>query len=163
MLRRAIEVWMKDASVYDVSVCLSYAVFSSPSLQAVSDLLRAITSLPGDTTLLTLPPGPLLQFVCEVADKEISAIWLSQAGRLILQLNPPTFSSLKPAASTETLDLLNRLVPVLIRSSLNVLAFQNGMVAVNHSSQHKCRPSDSFSPQNPDIIKALFECMTTVR
>jgi hypothetical protein len=94
--------------------------------QAISDLLRSVTSLPGDTTLLTLLPGPLLHFVCEVAEKDLSATWSSQAGRLILQLNPPTFSSLKPTPSLGSLKLLDYLAPVLIRSSLNVLASQGG-------------------------------------
>lgn len=128
MLRKVLWLWMNDALIYE----------------AVSELLRAITSLPGDTTLLTLSPGPLLQLICDVAEKYLNAIWLSQAGRLILQLNPPTFSSLKPKPSAETLELLSRVTPTLIRSSLSVLASQGGMT------------------DNPDIIKALFECMTTL-
>lgn len=65
-----------------------------------------------------------------MAEKDVNMIWLTQAQRLILQLNPPTFSSLKSTPTPGTLDLLTRLVPGLIRSSLTVLGAQGGMIAV---------------------------------
>lgn len=56
----------------------------------MSELYKAITSLPTDVTLLSLPPGPLLELLCLASQRQLTAVWLSLATMLIIQLNPPS-------------------------------------------------------------------------
>lgn len=58
--------------------------------QALNDLYKAITALPSDLTLLSLPPGPLLELICIATQRQLTVVWLSLANTLITQLNPPS-------------------------------------------------------------------------
>ncbi|KAJ7737596.1 hypothetical protein DFH07DRAFT_966415 [Mycena maculata] len=62
---------------------------------ALSELFRAITALPADVTLLSLPAQLLLGVVCRVAGRRLTAVWVALARILIAQLNPlPTILTL---------------------------------------------------------------------
>ncbi|KAG8926042.1 hypothetical protein FRC01_009412 [Tulasnella sp. 417] len=74
VLTLAMSIWSADAEVGD----------------AVSDLIKAITSLPSDNTLLSLPPGPVLELVCAAAQRQTTAVWLSLATMLTTQLDSAT-------------------------------------------------------------------------
>jgi len=97
----------------------------------VSDLVKAITSLPSDVTLITLPAGPLLELVCLAIQEQLTATWLSLASILIAQLNPPVFSlNLKSGPTPEAETTIRSLLPVLLQCSLTYLRVDNAMESV---------------------------------
>ena len=109
------------------------SIFVYPSLtaddlkQALSDLLKSITALPVDMTLLSLPPAPLLTLVCNTIQRHPNAVWLSLAGMLINQLNPPALLNMKPASSAEVDAVLLNTLPTLLDATLRYLE-QEGMM-----------------------------------
>lgn len=121
-IRKSVELWSTDATVSNVSLSLSHvrSQDSSPREQALSELYKAITSLPTDVTLLSLPPGPLLELLCIAAQKQLTAVWLSLANMLIVQLDPPSLipTTLKsfPDANTQqtVLSVLSSLLPTCL-------------------------------------------------
>src|SRR5882762_1559688 len=46
-------------------------------MQAMSDLVKSITALPLDITLITLPAGPLLEQICIASQRQLTAVWLT--------------------------------------------------------------------------------------
>ncbi|KAI6009284.1 armadillo-type protein [Pisolithus marmoratus] len=125
-IRSTIEVWSGDASVSD----------------ALSDLIRSVTSLPSDTTLLSLPAGPLLGLICIACQRHLTAVWLSLAKSLVIQLDlhlqlwrPP----IKPSPNVEAIAILSDALPVVLQTSLSMLA-----------------------SMNPDIVQAFFGCLDSV-
>jgi len=94
--------------------------------------VKAITSLPADTTLVTLPASPLLELVCLAAQRQLTATWLSLAAILIAQLNPPVFSlSLKGGPKPEAELTIRQLLPILLQCSLAYLGAGNAMENVS--------------------------------
>ena len=101
-------------------------------MQTLSDLVKAITSLPSDVTLITLPAAPLLELVCLAVQEQLTATWLSLASILIAQLNPPVFSlNLKGSPTPEAEMTIRRLLPVLLQCSLTYLRVDNAMETVS--------------------------------
>ncbi|KAI6014180.1 armadillo-type protein [Pisolithus marmoratus] len=130
-IRSTIEVWSGDASVSD----------------ALSDLIRSVTSLPSDTTLLSLPAGPLLGLICIACKRHLTAVWLSLAKSLVIQLDPPpsvVAPTIKPSPNVEAIAILSDALPVVLQTSLSML------------SQHGALES------NPDIVQAFFGCLDSV-
>jgi hypothetical protein len=133
LIQNALDIWSTDALVSDVRslICLP---FDSPSLylQALSDTIKAITSLPLDATLLSLLPGPLLELVCHAAKKQLTAVWLSLASMLTVQLDPP--SLLPPVIKSEPTsgaqETILRALPVLLEAGLSALGQPGAMEAV---------------------------------
>jgi len=105
--------------------------------------VKSITALPFDTTLLSLPPGPLLEQVCLASQRQLTAVWLTLAAMLIVQLAKPALdlSTLKFLPNTEAQAVLSNALPVLLEASLNALGQPGAMEA------------------NPDIVQAFFGCM----
>ncbi|KIK18577.1 hypothetical protein PISMIDRAFT_109109 [Pisolithus microcarpus 441] len=130
-IRSTIEIWSGDASVSD----------------ALSDLIRSVTSLPSDTTLLSLPAGPLLGLICIACQRHLTAVWLSLAKSLVIQLDPPpplVASIIKPSPNAEAIAILSDALPVVLQTSLSLLG----------------RPGALES--NPDIVQAFFGCLDSV-
>jgi hypothetical protein len=100
--------------------------------QALSELFKAITALPADVTLLSLPAGPLLGVVCRAAGRRLNGVWLALAAILIAQLNPPPpiLSSLKTGPSEEAEACVRQAVGALVTAALGVLGAPGGMVEV---------------------------------
>jgi hypothetical protein len=97
--------------------------------------VKAITSLPSDITLITLPAGPLLELVCLAAQRQLTAMWLSLAAILIAQLNPPVISlSLKSGPTPEAEMTIQRLLPVLLQCSLTFLMEGGALEIVSTSA-----------------------------
>lgn len=97
----------------------------------MSDLFKSITSLPADITLISLPAGPLLELVCLAAQRQLTATWLSLAHILIAQLNPPVFSlNLKSGPTPEAEMTIQRLLPVILQTSLTAFAIDGYMESV---------------------------------
>ncbi|KAG9308679.1 armadillo-type protein [Chiua virens] len=129
--RSSFELWSTDASVSD----------------ALSEFLRSITSLPGDITLLSLPAGPLLELICMASQRQLTAVWLSLANMLIIQLDPPTMfttSTLRTPPNVEGMAVVSSALPVLLQTSLSMLGQQGAMES------------------NPDIVQAFFGCLDSV-
>lgn len=103
-------------------------------VQALSELFRAITALPADVTLLSLPAQPLLGVVCRAAGRRLTAVWLALATILIAQLNPPPMIlTLRSAPSPEAEAGVRSAVGEIVGSALNVLGAPGGMVEVRFS------------------------------
>ena len=130
--------------------------------QAISDLLKSITALPSDMTLLSLPPAPLLSLVCNTIQRHPNAIWLSLAGMLINQLNPPAILTIKSEPSAEAEAVLLSTLPTLLDASLRYLEQEGMMVEVS-----VCVPlvldSKLILLQHAEVAQALFKCVETVR
>ncbi|KIN96655.1 hypothetical protein M404DRAFT_931992 [Pisolithus tinctorius Marx 270] len=130
-IRSTIEVWSGDASVSD----------------ALSDLIRSVTSLPSDTTLLSLPAGPLLGLICIACQRHLTAVWLSLAKSLIIQLDPPppiVAPTIKPCPNAEAIAILSDALPVILQTSLSMLGQPGALES------------------NPDIVQAFFGCLDSV-
>ncbi|KAJ7452683.1 armadillo-type protein [Mycena galericulata] len=113
--------------------------------QALSELFRAITALPADVTLLSLPAQPLLSVVCRAAGRRLTAVWLALATILIAQLNPPPMIlTLQSAPSPEAEAGVRGAVGEIVGAALTVLGAPGGMV------------------ENPDIVQEFFACMDRV-
>ncbi|KAH0833884.1 armadillo-type protein [Lanmaoa asiatica] len=130
-VRSAFELWSTDASVSD----------------ALSEFLRSVTSLPSDITLLSLPPGPLLELICIASQRQLTAVWLTLANMHIIQLDPPimfTNSALKTPPNVEGMSVVSNALPVLLQTSLSMLGQPRAMES------------------NPDIVQAFFGCLDSV-
>ena len=105
---------------------------SSDICQAVSDLVKSITALPIDITLISLPAGSLLQQICLASQRQLTAVWLTLAGMLIVQLAKPTLNldTLKLVHNPEAEGVLSHALPILLDASLNTLAQPGAMEAV---------------------------------
>ncbi|KAF8637543.1 hypothetical protein AX17_002750 [Amanita inopinata Kibby_2008] len=129
-LRSVVDIWSTDASIN----------------HALGDLFKSITCLPHDITLISLPAGPLLEFVCFAAQRHLTAAWLSLAAILISQLNPPPMAirATRNEPSPEAHAVVAAALPVLLQCALNRLSQPGAMVA------------------NPDIVQEFFSCMDRV-
>jgi hypothetical protein len=101
--------------------------------QAMSDLVKSITALPLDITLITLPAGPLLERICLASQHQLTAVWLTLAGMLIVQLAKPTLdlSTLKLIQNPEAQGILSHALPILLEASLNTLGQPGAMEAAS--------------------------------
>ncbi|KAG8982393.1 hypothetical protein FRB93_008149 [Tulasnella sp. JGI-2019a] len=128
----AINIWAADAEV----------------CEALSELIKSMTSLPGENTLLSLPPGPVLELICVAAQRQVTAVWLSLAQMLTQQLNPLTLSTIRilpnDLAVKDAQNITAKAATVLVESSLRVLSAPGAM------------------DTNPDIVRSLFTYMMTV-
>ncbi|EIN05146.1 ARM repeat-containing protein [Punctularia strigosozonata HHB-11173 SS5] len=128
-VQETVKRWSSDAAISD----------------ALSDLFKSITALYADMTIISLPPGALLELVCFAAQQQLTAVWLSLASMLMIQLNPPPLlSTFKPAPNPEAQAIVGSLLPVLLQTSLNFLGQAGAMEA------------------NPDIVQAFFDCMEKI-
>ncbi|KAJ7087128.1 hypothetical protein C8R44DRAFT_991404 [Mycena epipterygia] len=128
-IARVAELWSADAEVG----------------QALSELFKAITALPADVTLLSLPAQPLLGVVCRAARRRLNAVWLALATILIAQLNPPPLLlTIKSGPTEEAEAAVRAAVGEIVSAALAVLGAPGGMV------------------ENPDIVQEFFACMDRV-
>ncbi|KAF9513538.1 hypothetical protein BS47DRAFT_1393254 [Hydnum rufescens UP504] len=110
----------------------------------LSELIKFITALPSEATLISLPPGPVLELVCMAADRQLTAVWLNLASRLVVQLDPPSFISLKPEPGGQVRNLVDQAAQSLVISSLRSLGTPGAMET------------------NPDLVQAFFACMDEI-
>jgi hypothetical protein len=83
-------------------------------------------------TLISLPPGPLLELVCLAAQRHLTAVWLSLASMLIIQLNPPSPfpSTLNSGPNPEAQTIFSQVFPILLETSLSSLSQPGAMAEV---------------------------------
>ncbi|KAJ7493752.1 armadillo-type protein, partial [Mycena latifolia] len=128
-IARVAELWSADSEVG----------------QALSELFKAITALPADVTLLSLPAQPLLGVVCRAAARRLTAVWLALAALLIAQLNPPPLIlTLRSGPTAEAEAGVREALGGLVGAALATLGAPGGMV------------------ENPDIVQEFFACMDRV-
>ncbi|KAI0799725.1 ARM repeat-containing protein [Irpex lacteus] len=129
-IRKTVDLWSTDATI-------SYAL---------SELFKAITSLPTDVTILSLSPGPLLELICLAAQKQLTAVWLSLATMLIIQLNPPSLlpTTFKTIPSSEAHNIVLNVLISLLQTSLTFFSQPGSM------------------KENPEIVQAFFSSLETI-
>ncbi|KAI0076848.1 ARM repeat-containing protein [Panus rudis PR-1116 ss-1] len=127
---RTVDLWSTDASISS----------------ALSDLFKAITALPTDVTLITLPAAPLLELVCTAAQRELNGVWLSLANMLITQLDPPALlpSLFKTTPTNEANAIALNVLGVLTQTALALFSQPGAMEA------------------NPDVVQAFFNCLEII-
>ncbi|KAI0318744.1 armadillo-type protein [Amylostereum chailletii] len=124
-----LDMWSTDASVSD----------------AISDLSKSITALPSDASLISLPPAPLLELVCQAAQRQLTSVWLSLANILVVQLNPASyFKPLRAVAEPDVVAVVRNVVSLLLQTALDALSAPGAMEA------------------NPDIVQDFFHFMEKV-
>ncbi|KDQ56073.1 hypothetical protein JAAARDRAFT_36863 [Jaapia argillacea MUCL 33604] len=137
-------VKLREAILGAIRGCVELMSTDAGVSEALSDLFKSITSLPFDMTLLSLPAGPLLELLCLAAQRQLTAVWLSLASMLFVQLDPPSPVTLKSAVSPENWAVVTSALPVLLQISLSALGQEGAMES------------------NPDIAQAFFGCMDTI-
>ncbi|KAG8960035.1 hypothetical protein FRC05_007133 [Tulasnella sp. 425] len=135
VLTLAMSIWSADAEVGD----------------AVSDLIKAITSLPSDNTLLSLPPGPVLELVCAAAQRQTTAVWLSLATMLTTQLD---------SATSNVSHLLGKADKTSNRNADRAVVERGTAMLVQYTLTFLSAPS--AMENNPDVVRAFFTFLTTV-
>ncbi|KZO91650.1 ARM repeat-containing protein [Calocera viscosa TUFC12733] len=125
--------------------CFSLWSMSADMATALSELLRAITGLPSEETLISLEPEPLLTLVCGAAERQLTATWLSLAQILITQLDPKKFLWIRPSADPESLALVREATLSLLNTAVQVLGQPGAMEA------------------NTDLVQDFFgSCMNAI-
>ncbi|KAJ7869872.1 hypothetical protein B0H14DRAFT_3440354 [Mycena olivaceomarginata] len=113
--------------------------------QALSELFKAITALPADLTLLSLPAGPLLGVLCRAAGRRVNGVWLALAAIL------------------ETEACVRQVAGALVTAALGVLGAPGGMVEVCLVSVFRSRFDDlTKMGTEPDIVQEFFARMDRV-
>ena len=82
--------------------------------------------------MITLPAGPLLERVCLAAQRQLTAVWLTLASMLTVQLAKPTLdlANLKLVPNPDAQGILSSALPLLLQSSLQGLGQPGAMEAV---------------------------------
>ncbi|KAJ7056646.1 armadillo-type protein [Mycena amicta] len=142
MLRAAREDPRMRASRDAIFECIvRMAELWSDDLEVGVRPFKAITALPDDITLISLPPAPLLGVVCQAAGRRLTAVWLSLAAILIGQLNPPPLLLTDKSGPTQEAEQYVRdALRILVSAGLGLFAAPGGMM-------------------EPDIIQEFFACM----
>ncbi|GJJ09063.1 hypothetical protein Clacol_003285 [Clathrus columnatus] len=112
-LGRAMQLWSVDVEVAD----------------NFSELFKAITSLPADATLISLPASPLLELTCSAAQRRLTGVWLSLASMLMGQLNPPSLNTLSLGPPPEAEALVLSALPALLYPCFQLLSDIQAMEA----------------------------------
>ena len=95
-------------------------------MQAMSDLVKSITALPLDITLITLPAGPLLEQIYIASQRQLTGMLIVQLSKPILDL-----STLRFIQNPEAQGTLSHALPVLLEASLSALGQPGAMEAVS--------------------------------
>ncbi|KAJ3980905.1 armadillo-type protein [Lentinula detonsa] len=128
------------------------------SAQALNDLVKSITSLPDDVTLISLSAPPVLEIVCFALQRQPTASWFALAGILTNQIVPELPISIRgesaekaerrakivEAYEKQAEEIVARTLPIILNASLSVLGTPGGM------------------ENNPDIVQESFLCLSNV-
>ena len=99
-----------------------------------------MTSLPSDTTLISLPSGPLLKIVCLAAQKQLTGAWLSLISMLVIQLDPPSLLPPRFKTNNEGAQVVvSQILPGLLQASLTFL----GQPGVMEEVSYRIPPSNA--------------------
>ncbi|KAG9119599.1 hypothetical protein FRC07_005313 [Ceratobasidium sp. 392] len=140
-------VALRDEIVRLVGNVMARWCVDAEASTAVSELIKSITALPADATLLSLSPEPLLSLVCTAARVQLTAVWLSLAALLVVQLDPPTWPRLTREGEPEMVrrtGIVAGATAGLVGAGLNMLSSSGAMEA------------------NPDVAQDFFGYLTKV-
>lgn len=115
----------------------------------MSELIKSITALPSDATLLSLSPEPLLELVCTAARVQLTAVWLSLAALLVVQLDPPMWPRLARDGDAETL----RRTGVVAGATAGLVGAGLAMLGTGGGAAMEA---------NPDVAQDFFGYLTKV-
>ncbi|KAL5498163.1 hypothetical protein ACEPAH_2293 [Sanghuangporus vaninii] len=139
---------LQDGIIEEIrAVTLQWST-DATTADAMSNLIVAITALPADVTLLSLPPVVLFEIVCVAMFRHQSAIWLSLAAMLIHQLDPPSLSSLLSEPDDRSRSTVLMGLPIIYDATFRSLQEPGAM--------------EADSMKNPDVVQAFFGCMEMV-
>ncbi|OCB89261.1 ARM repeat-containing protein [Sanghuangporus baumii] len=139
---------LQDGIIEEIrAVTLQWST-DATTADAMSNLIVAITALPADVTLLSLPPVVLFEIVCVAMFRHQSAIWLSLAAMLIHQLDPPSLSSLLTEPDDRSRSTVLMGLPIIYDATFRSLQEPGAM--------------EADSMKNPDVVQAFFGCMEMV-
>lgn len=133
-IQRTINLWSTDASISNVRLNEDISKYDTEvTIQALSELIKAITALPSDVTLLTLPPGPLLELICIASQRQLTAVWFNLAQMLVTQLNPPSLlpTLFKPIPTAEAHAIVLNVLAALLQATLSFFSQPGTMEAVS--------------------------------
>jgi hypothetical protein len=99
----------------------------------MSDFVKAVTSLPSDVTIISLPAAPLLELVCAAAQRQLTAVWLSLASVLLVQLDPPPLfpTTITTPANEDARHVVSVVLPSLLETCLSYLGQPDAMQNVS--------------------------------
>ncbi|KAG7094032.1 hypothetical protein E1B28_007654 [Marasmius oreades] len=149
-------VHLRQSILDAIRACVEIFGHDAGIAQAVNELVKSITSLPADMTLISLPAPPLLEIVCFALHRQVTASWLSVAGILITQLSPPPPIPLsdkekeeirakeRVAQDEQAKAVVAGILPSILSTSLALLGSPGGM------------------ENNPDIVQEFFNCLDRV-
>ncbi|KZV82789.1 ARM repeat-containing protein [Exidia glandulosa HHB12029] len=145
-LSRTVDIWSTDATIAD----------------ALGDVIKSITALPSDQTLITLSPMPLLQLVAVAARRQLTSVWLGLATMLVGQMNPPTASTLKVVPTPEAKAFVSGLLPAILEPCVQALRDSDQLAEVRLHATHALLGLQSHVTKNPDIAQAFFKFLEQV-
>ncbi|KAK0200747.1 armadillo-type protein [Desarmillaria ectypa] len=153
---------LREAILAAISRCVEATGQDVGVGQAINELVKSITSLSSDATIISLPPAPLLSLVCMAAQRQLTASWLALATMLFAQMNPPPPMPLtgdedgllkhreaelerqRAEEEERAKAVVIEVLPILLNVSLSFMAVPGAMV------------------DNPDIVQEFFNCMDRV-
>ncbi|KAK0237224.1 armadillo-type protein [Armillaria nabsnona] len=153
---------LREAILAAISRCVEATGQDVGVGQAINELVKSITSLASDATIISLPPAPLLSLVCMAAERQLTASWLALATMLFAQMNPPPPMPLtgdedgllkrreaelerqRAEEEERAKAVVIEVLPILLNVSLSFMAVPGAMV------------------DNPDIVQEFFNCMDRV-
>ncbi|KAK0477030.1 armadillo-type protein [Armillaria novae-zelandiae] len=153
---------LREAILAAISRCVEATGQDVGVGQAINELVKSITSLASDATIISLPPAPLLSLVCMAAERQLTASWLALATMLFAQMNPPPPMPLtgdedgllkrreaelerqRAEEEERAKAVVIEVLPILLNVSLSFMAVPGAM------------------ENNPDIVQEFFNCMDRV-
>ncbi|KAF8598080.1 ARM repeat-containing protein [Ceratobasidium sp. AG-I] len=138
---------LRDEIVRLVGSVMARWCVDAEASTAVSELIKSITALPSDATLLSLSPEPLLSLVCTAARIQLTAVWLSLAALLVVQLDPPMWPRLTRDGDEERM----RRTGVVAQVTMGLVGAALGMLDGAGSMEG-----------NPDVAQDFFGYLTKV-
>lgn len=90
--------------------------------KALGDLIKAITAMPSEESVLSLPPQPLLRMLGYVMSQHVTSTWLTLATILIGQLHPPKTIETLNSNSVEIQQFVYEFVTIIIVPVLRFLS-----------------------------------------
>ncbi|CAE6434915.1 unnamed protein product [Rhizoctonia solani] len=140
-------VMLRDEIVRLIGTVMARWCVDAEVSTAVSELIKSITALPSDATLLSLSPEPLLDLVCTAARVQLTAVWLSLAALLVVQLDPPMWPRLNKESDVE----VQRRTGIVAQATSGLVGA--GLTMLN---------SGAAMETNPDVAQDFFGYLTKV-
>ncbi|KAF9037788.1 ARM repeat-containing protein, partial [Hymenopellis radicata] len=130
--------------------------------QAINELVKSITALPADITIMSLPPTPLLGLVCNALQRQITASWLALATVLFGQMRPPKplpLSGEKEERDRREAEMEKQYIQEVNQATLVVREALNMFLTITLPF---LSVSSTIMPENPDVVQEFFNCLDSI-